>query len=794
MMREHSARITRHASRLAVCAVLVSLPLILLAPIVFGGQVLYWGVPLMQFYPWQHYAAEMWRSGAAPLWNPLLGSGAPLAANLQTGAFYPLNFLYLLVPTEIAMGYTAAMHLVLAGLFMYAYARSIGLRPFSALIAAIAFQLSGYLISRLGFLSITAALPWVAAWLWRAERLMRTGRPLDVMWLAVAVGLGLLAGHAQTSVHGLILLAAYTLYRGLSTREWRRVVSASAGVFLGLGLAAIQLVPSAELARESQRVGGLDYTFAMTHSYWPWRLLTLFAPDLFGNPADGDFWGYDNYWENAAYIGVLPLALAVLAILEVPWSLWKRRARNFKFQTSNFNLQPPTSNLQPPTSNFQSLTLFFASSAVVLLILAFGWFTPIYPFLFRTIPGFELFQGPARWLGIFTIALCALAGIGAERMLREPGNLRLSGVWIVVGVAVAAAGMAAGLFLTGRVATFPDATLRLGVLVAIGGLLFGLCPRKGSRRFAWWAGAFVAVVALDLLTAHARLNPTIDPALYRLPSSTAETLRAGDGRVFMFDDDDAAVRKQYGISLPFSSFGPEGVEAWMDYRATQIPNTSMIDRVASASNFDPLLIGRYLELIEAVNAAPFEDALRLLRLMHVRYISSPRDFPLPVHYRTPVATIYRVEEILPRAWIVRSARLEPDPLPALLDPAFDPLQVVFLAEMPDIALPETSDGSQFTIHALQDTPNAVTIRAASDVDGYLILADTWYPGWRAAIDGQPAPVLRANSTFRAVAFPAGEHTVEFRYEPDSFRAGAWMSLACAAIVVAGLALASRRRA
>jgi hypothetical protein len=87
------------------------------------------------------------------------------------------------------------------------------------LIAAIAFQLSGYLISRLGFLSITAALPWVAAWLWRTERLMRTGRALDVMWLAVVVGLGLLAGHAQTSVHGLILLAAYTLYRGFSTRN-----------------------------------------------------------------------------------------------------------------------------------------------------------------------------------------------------------------------------------------------------------------------------------------------------------------------------------------------------------------------------------------------------------------------------------------------------------------------------------------------------------------------------------------------------------------------------------------------
>ena len=88
---QHATRITHRLSRFTFYAVLVLLPLVLFAPIVFGGRVLYWGVPLMQFYPWQHLAVETWRAGSVPLWNPLAGAGAPLAANLQTAAFYPLN-------------------------------------------------------------------------------------------------------------------------------------------------------------------------------------------------------------------------------------------------------------------------------------------------------------------------------------------------------------------------------------------------------------------------------------------------------------------------------------------------------------------------------------------------------------------------------------------------------------------------------------------------------------------------------------------------------------------------------
>jgi hypothetical protein len=836
----------------------------------------------MQFYPWQRFAAETWRMGEVPLWNPLVGNGAPLAANLQTGVFYPLNALHLLLPTEMAMSYTAALHVMIAGLFMFAFLRSLGLRPFSALLAAVAFQLSGFLIARLGFLSIAVTLPWVAAWLWRIERLIQSSRLRDVMWLALVVGLGLLAGHAQTALYGLFLLVVYVVFRSTTsihhqdakrlseklpprrhplkgtddTKEYKEiseilgafvprggfalswwlikwpfktdsktprsfgvaVLLIAVGVLLGVGLASIQLLPAAELARESQRAGGLDYTFAMTHSYWPWRLLTLLTPDLFGNPAYGNFWGYDNYWENAAYIGWLPLMLAGTALREW-WRLRRRmkdegggmRDEGERMKAEGGRLTRPAgegggdtsatpSSLQSPISNLQPYVPFFALIAAGSLVLAFGWFTDVYPFLFRAIPSFALFQGPARWLSVFTIAMCALSGIGAEYTLRDRDSLRRSTGWIVIGVALVGAGLASRGFLAGRSATFSDATARLGLFVAIGALLFGLRPPIGARSFSRWAIAVVAVVAFDLLTAHAALNPTLDPALYRLSSPSAEALRAdGDGRVFLFDADDAAVRERFGVSLPFADFGPDGVEAWMDFRASQIANASMIDGIPSASNFDSLLVSQYLQLREAINDQPLDAALRLLGLMHVRYISSARNLALPVVYRSRVATIYRNDEALPRARIVPSARVEADPLAAVLDPSFDPQAEVILEQLPQSSDAELDtsriahDALRFTVQSLRDTPNTVTIRAASESDGWLVLADTWFPGWRASIDGLPAPVLRANVAFRAVALPAGEHVVEFRYEPDSFSAGMWIAAVSALIVVAGLIVSMRRR-
>ncbi|NIT61083.1 MAG: hypothetical protein GWN00_34235, partial [Aliifodinibius sp.] len=86
-------------------------------------------------------------------------------------------------------------------------------------------------------------------------------------------------------------------------------------MFIAIALAAIQLLPTFEYLLESQRSAAVDFDFAMNYSFWPWRFLSLLTPDLFGNPALGDYWGFANYWEDAIYIGLIPFVLAVAALL-----------------------------------------------------------------------------------------------------------------------------------------------------------------------------------------------------------------------------------------------------------------------------------------------------------------------------------------------------------------------------------------------------------------------------------------------------------------------------------------------
>ena len=268
----------------------VAFPLVLLWRPLFAGEAFFWGAPFLQFVPWQRMASAMWRAGHLPLWNPLVGCGAPLAANYQTAAFYPLNVLALLLPAEVALTWTVAFHLALAGWGMYRWARALGLDQFPSFIGALSFLGSGFLVARVAlFPSIAFTVPWLAVWLWRTEVLVQHRRLRDAIWLGLALGLGLLAGHAQTAFYGGLLVVAYATFRVIQAARARkqkdtnkraelenrtlvlRVLSLFVwATVIGVGLAAVQLVPTAELMLQSQRSAGVAYDFAMTYSFWPW--------------------------------------------------------------------------------------------------------------------------------------------------------------------------------------------------------------------------------------------------------------------------------------------------------------------------------------------------------------------------------------------------------------------------------------------------------------------------------------------------------------------------------------------
>jgi len=806
--------------------------LLLLWRVLFAGEAFFWGTPLLQFVPWQRMAAAMWRGGYVPLWNPLVGCGAPLAANYQTAAFYPLNLLYLLLPAEVALSWTTAFHLLLAGWGMYRWGRARGLDRLPALIGSLAVEGSGFMVARVAlFPSVVFTFPWLTVWLWRAEVLVRRSRPCDralrlrpstllragsgeaqarlrdALWLGLTLGLGLLAGHAQTAFYGGILLAAYLVFRalqegsrGAEERESRGAgergttpftLHASRFIFhvsrfwmpvlfslaLGVGLAAVQLFPTAELMMQSQRAAGADYDFAMTYSLWPWRLITFAVPDFFGNPGHGDYWGYPNYWEGAGYVGVLPLLLAIAAVGAVV-----RRTSRLAFHASRFD-----------APGHWSAIAFWTIAALVALVLALGKNTPVFPFLFRHVPGFDLFQAPARWLGIVTIALAALAALGAQAWPVGHRGRRLGGLGVVVGVALLAGGLIAPRLISDMPSTFGPATARFGATLAIAGGLMFL-----RRNMAWWQVAVVAFVLLDLLLFGRSLTPTVDRSLYRDVTLTAIHLQyePGAARVY-WPVDPVRPNSEYGAEyrvkfgyLTFDDFGPCNVDYWWGMREALLPNTGMLDGVASANNFEPLLVGRYADLLEAVVEAP-----ALLRVMGVTHIVSDRPWPggeRVADCGSQTAGIHRLAGALDRAWVVPAARRvsRGEMLAALADPAFDPTAEVLL-EPPASALQSLTSSVQYRM-ALRDAPNRVTIHAALDAPGYLVLADTWYPGWQAQVDGRPTDILRANYAFRAVWLEAGEHVIEMVYRPLSVFIGGVVSMMTLSLLAVGLLWTARR--
>ncbi len=303
-----------------------------------------------------------------------------------------------------------------------------------------------------------------------------------------------------------------------------------------------------------------------------------------------------------------------------------------------------------------------------------------------------------------------------------------------------------------------------------------------------------AFVVLDLLFFGWSLVPAVDRSLYHGETDVSAFLSGEPGPVRVYwPADPATPNSEYGAEyrvkfsyLTFNDFGPHDVDYWWEMREALLPNTGMLDGVASANNFDPLLVGRHVDLLEAVVEAP-----SLLRVMGVTHVANS-EWRI-ANGEPQIVGFYRLPDAPGRAWIVPAVRwVSPDEMLATLtDPIFDPTAEVLL-EHPVSSIQHPASSIEYQV-TLQDAHNRVTIHAILDTPGYLVLADTWYPGWQATVDGEPAEVLRANYAFRAVWLEAGEHTVEFVYRPWTAIVGAVVSVSSLVCLLAGLPIDRPRR-
>jgi hypothetical protein len=709
----------------------LALALLVLTYRLFLGEVFVWGLPTLQFYPWRVYALDLLQNGQLPLWSPFNGAGVPLLANYQSSLLYPFSWTSFVLPPAWAMSVTAVLHLFIAGCGMWAYTGRLGYTALGRGFSTLAFGLTSYLMARLGTFPMIQAAAWLPWLMWAAHRLITLRQRRDAAWLAVFSSLLLLAGHAQTAWYSLLLTGLFSLWLWVTTPplRWQTLFGLVAAVLLGAGVAALQIVATGELLLSSQRASGVDYHFAVNFSFHPLRTLNFISPNLFGTPADGSYLpAAGAYFEDAVYIGLVPLVSAGAGLLA-----WLR-TRNQSERPSAFRLIP-----------------FWLVTIIAAFIFAMGQHSPVFPFLYENIPTFNLFQAPVRWHLWTVFGLSILAGAGVFGWRRTPQTRR----WTQRLTAVCAAGLLVGGFGALALRESDNASLAVmlgsvgltGLIGVLAGLLAVSQPEPSNPRYARWSLLALLLVAFDLVWAGWGLNPTTRDD-FGMAQASSETARS-------YWTPQAEETMRFDTYFQFNDYR-ETVERWDDVRTSLLPNLNVLDRVSLLNNFDPLRpehYAQYMTLLEREFAASPEALLKAAGVGAVfEETGARRNLPGDAA----------------RAWLVGAACWQADDIAtadALTAAAFDPQRVVYVFGSGECQA-QTAAPSAGQVTFFADAAATTVVNVSAPEESWLVLADTYYPGWRAEVNGRSAEIQRANLAFRAVLVPQGTSTVRFTYAPD----------------------------
>ena len=735
-------------------------PLLLFLLPLLRGRAIFWGLPTLQFIPWRHYAWTLLREGVFPLWNPLNGLGTPLMANYQLALFYPPAWSLFLMdelwgPAGLAWGFTllVSLHLAWGAVGVVRLLRGLGVRQRGQIVAGLAFGMGGYLVARGSFFSMIWAAVWLPWILTAIDRLLTCKTKMEGLRvglkLALYLAMMLLAGHAQVAWYALLFAGFWAVVRGWQIGGWKLSLR-SAGIFVGCGifaglLTAIQLMPTFEYLLQSQRASAYDLETAMVYSFSPLRLFGFLIPDLFGNPGYGDFYGYATYWEDAVYIGLIPF---ILALNTLPW-LFRKMDR---------------------ADGPRSLAGFLWVIAISGLLLALGTNTPIFLWLFHNIPTFEMFQAPARWMIWPTFALALLAGLAADRWTQPGKKGRVAFNLITFGGLILAASTAlVSLALPQVEQGMVRSLIIFGLASAVSAFIARRLPTEG--RLSGWGYVAGAWILVDLLAAQAVVNPTIPVETFNAAHSRIEQINKTLEGTRAWIDPDVQYEMVYNRLFDFADFRPG--KDWSGLRDVLVPNLNLLDEVPMINNFDPLVPARFATWFNQMENAQLTLVHQWLAMMNAgaEVIADP--VGLQRTGLTPLEAGPRFSWSNCAVW-AGSADDSFEKVNNRL--AEDAVSGCVVLEGNNFIATDSSGARQGSLAVQTDSPNRIVLTLDSSSDGWVVVRDTWYPGWEAAVDGTPSPVLRADYLFKAVSVPVGLHQVELEYKPDSFTSGLWISL------------------
>ena len=752
-------------------------PIILFAPIIFTNKALVWGTVSTQFIPWWDFAWDTLLQGQIPLWNPWVGMGAPMVANYQSAIFYPPYWFLLLIYTIAGLKWMSwgvtiviVFHLILSGLGTTKLLEELGLSKLAQIVGGLAFSLSGYLVARASFLSINATAAWLPWILFYTLRL--ANRKKNAFWgLSAMIAFQLLAGHAQTAWYSILLGGIWILF--LSSKKyvdeksirnaWKSIYKYILAGLLSAGISAIQLIPTMEYLIQSQRSGDYGYAAAMTYSFWPWRFLALMVPNLFGNPASNNYWGYGNFWEDSVYLGLLPLLIAIGVVTRTAFECFKK-------------------DTQRPANNTSGLVLFLSGIVIVSFLLALGDNTALFPFLYRHVPTFGFFQAPTRFSLWAEISMAILAAIGIDQLAQVTGKRKY---WIRLAaagcIAVIGGAVIGWIFLTEAKSTFFIPVGMAGLFGFGTALLILFQPDKAKElNYRVWGGLIIILVATDLIIAGWGLNPGVEINFYNV-------VRSEERKTRTYLTSDLEYNLKFGRYFRSEAFSPE--VSWETMHQDLLPNLPILHRMELVNNFDPLVPARFqtwlneFEELDNLYLHPMTGLMNIGQIISEVEGKTIRD---EIKHDNAFSEV-RFSEL------VEIKLNDKEVLDAIIDVKYDFSRSHILSPVSGVVDKKCQKASDGVVSVEQKAPGYIKIKSNLINDGWLVWSQSWYPGWVAIIDGkQKVEVERANYLFQAVCVPEGEHTVEIIYRPASFYIGAGITFSCLSFVIAAVLIKRKK--
>lgn len=737
------------------------------------------------FYPLRLFTVNSVKSGILPLWNPYMSCGVPHLALQQSAIFYPVSIIYYIMPFYKAFNVFLVFHVFLIGLFTYLLGHRWGFREASSIASAITIMFCGYTISLLNLTSTLGSVVWLPLILLFFDMAL-SGKGLKYIFLsAITLSMMFLGGEPSIFYATLWVLLFYALFfwagHVRSLGSFKNIfLKLAIAISLGVMLSSVQLVPFMELSKFADRTTqAAPFEFLTKWSLHIRDTFSFIIPFFARTDFSKDSYWKEQNWAILIYIGTLSIILVFLSLL-------MRKNWRVKF-------------------------LYFVS--ILALMVSYGGNTPLYYLVYKFIPGFHFIRYPARFLFITTFGLSLLAGFGLEAYFNmKEKKIRVSEksfkvsasflcmlalLFLILSVYGSSIFNSVYRFWTNNTQWNNDVSFivsfivgmknmqRLVGFVVVGSLVLFLGLRFELKK--WIAPAlFIAIMSADFFSVTPITQAMLDRSFFDSPGVNMGLLQKDRTLFRVFSSPKARDTKNF----PDQKRYEDAVALQKDRLCSNWP---MVFGLYDAYGYDSIYLSDYTKLSTLVATMSSPSDTRVLDMLNVKYVAVleriEADGYRPVNETAPY--LYENIKAMPRAFIVNSFVLlkkEEDIAEKLRSKEFDPAGEVILEEPPKIKVkPVGCDPDEnFTDKAeiVKYSPNEVLIRAIVSAPKFLVLSDSYYPGWLVYVDGIKDKIYKANFVSRAVYLDKGSHLVRFVFDPYSFRLGAGISI----LTLLGMAL------